>query len=76
MKEKPVQLFECPEEKVPQQQGHQYGSETRKQQPAAREGWRMFAHPYDWPADRAKIFSVLRKKKITAGKMLRKIVLL
>jgi hypothetical protein len=35
----------------------------------------MLVYPGDWPAGRAKIFSALRKKKITAGKMLQKIVL-
>jgi hypothetical protein len=69
MKEKPVQLFECPEEKVPQQPGHRYGSETRKQQFVEQEG-RPIAHRGDWPACHAEIFLVLRKKKIAAGKKL------
>jgi hypothetical protein len=39
------------------------------QQSVEWESWRTFAHLYDLPAGHAKIFWVLRKKKISAGKM-------
>jgi hypothetical protein len=39
---------------------------------AEPEGLPMFAHHGDWPACRAEIFLVLRKKKIAAGKKLQK----
>jgi hypothetical protein len=39
-------------------------------QSAEQEGRPMFAHRGDWRACHAEIFSVLRKKKITAGKKL------
>jgi hypothetical protein len=74
MKAKPVLLFEYPEEKAPQQRGHQYGNDTRKRQSAEPEGWPKFAHLYDLRAGRVKIFSVLRKRKTIAGKRPQKIV--
>jgi hypothetical protein len=37
MKAKPVLLFEYPEEKAPQQRGHQYGNDTRMRQSAEPE---------------------------------------
>ena len=70
-----VLWFECPEEKVLPLPGHQYDNEIRMRQFVQKEGWRNFVHPCDWPAGRAKISSALHKKKITAGKVLRKNVL-
>jgi hypothetical protein len=40
---------------------------------AGQEDSLMFAHLYDLPVGRAKIFSALRKKKIAKGKRLRNI---
>jgi hypothetical protein len=44
-------------------------------QSAGQEDWKMFAHLYDLPADRAEIFSVLRKTKTAGEKRLQHIAL-
>jgi hypothetical protein len=68
-----VQLFEYREEKEPLQRDHRYGNDTRKRRFVVREDLRRFAHLCDLRASRAKIFSVLHKKKTAVEKRLRNI---
>jgi len=63
-------LSEYQEEKVPSPQGHQYGNDRRMQQSADPQHLPWYAHPYDLPAGRAKIFSVLHKTKKAGEKIL------
>ena len=73
MEAEQVLLFEFQEEKEPPPRGHQYGNGIRMRRSAVLEDSQTFAHLYDLPVNRAKIFSVLRKKKIAIGKKLRNI---
>jgi hypothetical protein len=73
MKEERALQFEYQEEKAPPRRGHQYGNGSRMLRSALQEDSLMFAHLYDLPAGRAKIFSALRKKKKAKGKRLRNI---
>jgi hypothetical protein len=73
MKAERVPSFECQEEKEPRRRGHQYGNGIRMRRFAVREDSLTFAHLYDLPVNRAKIFSVLRKKKIAIKKRLQNI---
>jgi hypothetical protein len=43
------------------------------QQSVVQEDWQMFVHLYDLPADRAGIFSALRKMKTAEEKILQQI---
>jgi hypothetical protein len=73
MKAERVLLFELQEEREPPRRGRRYGNGIRMRRFAVRGDSQTFAHLYDWPASRAKIFSALRKKKIAIGKRLRNI---
>jgi len=73
MKAEWVLSFEYQEEKEPRRRGHQYGNGTPMRRSAVLRDSQMFAHLYDLPVNRAKIFSVLRKKKITIEKRLQNI---
>jgi hypothetical protein len=68
MKAEQVLLPECQEGKEPSPRGHRYGNGIRMQRSAVQEDSMKIAHLYDLPVSRAKIFSVLRKKKIAGGK--------
>jgi hypothetical protein len=68
MKAERVLLFGCQEEKGLLPRGHQYGNGIPMRRSAVQDDSLRFAHLYDLPADRARIFSVLRKKKIARKK--------
>jgi hypothetical protein len=68
MKAERVLLFEYQEEKGLLPQGLLYGSGIRRQRSAVQGDSQMIVHLYDLPVNRAKIFSALHKKRITAGK--------
>ena len=73
MKAEWVLSFEYQEEKEPRRRGHQYGNGTPMRRSAVLGDSQTFAHLYDLPVNRAKIFSVLRKKKIIIEKRLQNI---
>ena len=66
-------LFELQEEKELPRQGRRYGNGIRMRRLAVRGDSQMFGHLYDWPVGRAKIFSVLHKKKTAKEKRLQNI---
>jgi hypothetical protein len=68
MKAEQVLLFGCQEEKVLPPRGHQYGNGIRMRRFAVQDDSRRTVHLYDLPVGRARIFSVLRKKKIAREK--------
>ena len=73
MKAERVLLIELQEEKEPPRRGRRYGNGIRMRRFAVRADSRKFAHLYDLPVSRVKIFSALRKKRIVIGKRLRNI---
>ena len=73
MKAEWVLSFEYQEEKEPRLRDHQYGNGNPMRRSAVLRDSQTFAHLYDLPVNRAKIFSVLRKKKITIEKRLQNI---
>jgi hypothetical protein len=60
------------QEKELQQPGHHNDNGIPKQKFVEKIGYWSFPCPYGWPVNREETFSVLHKKKITAGKMLQK----
>jgi hypothetical protein len=68
-----VLLIELQEEKEPPQLSRRYGNGIRMRRFAVQADSQKFAHLYDLPVSRVKIFSALRKKKIAKGKRLQNI---
>ena len=68
MKAEQILLSECQEEKEQPLRGHLYGNGIRMKRSVVLDDSKTIAHLYDLPASRAKIFSVLCKKKIATGK--------